>query len=142
VEPYITPSLGKNYMMQWIEEDRSMMDTSELSTPLKAGKGLENQIQKYATDEDNVISPETYCGPLTERILAALMEEDIITGSDLDPSDSEDSGIDVSGSPTHEKTKVEMQSIEDRVRQELHFIGLLDDEEVGECGICHLMSFT
>eukprot|EP00158_Paraphelidium_tribonemae_P006089 Partr_v1_DN27675_c1_g1_i1_m65189 putative transcriptional adaptor 3 len=119
-EPYLMPPLGRPYQRVWAEEDKAVTAKS---------RKVKNQRQ-----DDSGISPDLYCGPLTERLLSALIEEDIIFDSSsqyrsdyamLEPVSP--SGVPAT-SNIREPSKEEMYSIEQRLKRELRILGLLEDE--------------
>ena len=77
-----------------------------------------------------MVPPNQFCGPLTERILNAMMEEPgkHAVSSALEEMDAGD--IFPSGELIHDRKKEEIISLEERVKREVAYIGLLDDDPV------------
>eukprot|EP00011_Vannellida_sp_DIVA3-517-6-12_P001326 CAMPEP_0114626102 /NCGR_PEP_ID=MMETSP0168-20121206/11607_1 /TAXON_ID=95228 ORGANISM="Vannella sp., Strain DIVA3 517/6/12" /NCGR_SAMPLE_ID=MMETSP0168 /ASSEMBLY_ACC=CAM_ASM_000044 /LENGTH=534 /DNA_ID=CAMNT_0001837393 /DNA_START=172 /DNA_END=1773 /DNA_ORIENTATION=+ len=75
------------------------------------------------------------CGDVTQRILAALIEEKLI----VEPNTPADpflatSALPLDSPPTADYSRPAMLSLDDRIRMELRSIGLLDDEDANASG--------
>ncbi|KAI8052410.1 histone acetyltransferases subunit 3-domain-containing protein [Syncephalis plumigaleata] len=124
VGPYLIPLLGRHYLQVWAEEDRALIpdlernknDTAKSDRPLPAG-GHPDQILSDDLLETDAIS----CGPLTERIISALLRNDIGIPMDF--------GRDVE-SIRPSKLHTDLISVEERLKRELMHLDLLDAEGI------------
>jgi len=75
-----------------------------------------------------MIPPDLFCGTLTERILAALVEEHIIVQSNTEEAknNKEENAVSEDESLIPARTREEVMSLEERIRQEVIYLGLLD----------------
>jgi len=135
------PLLGAHYTQVWAGEDgeykRSLSNLSNTrqSTRIAATKpsGVASPGGPEEEEDDLVI------GDLTQRILCALIEENLVIShppspdnemaSSESPSNNPENGDLVPAIPTSTYSKQAMLSLEDRIRLELRSIGLLDDME-------------
>lgn len=138
--PYIIPPLGRHYKEVWEEEEKSLLPSSKPNSSAKISdqkktpspaKGTINQAASTIENQGIELESDYYCGPLTERILSALMEENILPPDDLGISDtdSQSASVDDSISPQN-ITKEEIFDVEERIKRELCFIGLLDENDL------------
>jgi transcriptional adapter 3 len=131
--------LGRHYTEIWAEEDGIFYGKTDGSpitkvTPRKVGKGSEDivtsetdsklEIKKRVPYTERTISEEAYCQPLTERILAALIDENLIIKDEIDADDS-----DIGRPIGKERTRAEMMELEERIIRELRYTGLLEENE-------------
>lgn len=157
--PYIIPPLGRHYREQWADEDRQLMGASGGSG---AGTGVTESGKKAskpkkgsaaaaaAAAAEDVVSfpPELLCRPLTEKLMAAMIEDDETTGGQsatiasaatapastaaaTEVNSDADEGSTMDREPSLIESCEEMYDMEERLKRELRFIGLLPDEEVG-----------
>ncbi|KAI9143297.1 histone acetyltransferases subunit 3-domain-containing protein, partial [Paraphysoderma sedebokerense] len=125
---YIIPPLGRHYREVWTEEERALF-----------GSESSNRYSKYPTpkptwpDDVVTISPEMCAGPLTERLISSLLNDDRDKGKieDGDVRDISGSGGDENSGPLRFDLGVnrDVESLEDRIKRELRNIGLLADGE-------------
>jgi transcriptional adapter 3 len=147
--PYAMPSFGKYYVEKWEEEDYATTlalasDPSSFSStlvhhysspldPPPLPRLRPDHLTEEALGMENV-----FVGPLTERVVAALAfgcEED---RSQL--ANSEMRGKDASGDARGEKEErkaIDAVELEERIKKELRFIGILGEDEV--CVPCYLL---
>ncbi|TKS71010.1 Transcriptional adapter 3 ADA3 -like protein [Collichthys lucidus] len=145
-EYFKTPALGKHYSQRWAQEDlleeqREGARANDKKKNLMGGplseldaKDVDSLLKKSESQHE---SPEDGCpfGPLTQRLLQALVEENII-------SPMEDSPIpDISGKDANDGAGTSprsqgkafsvphTRSLEARIKEELVAQGLLDSEE-------------
>uniref|UniRef100_A0A8C4FE25 Transcriptional adapter 3 n=1 Tax=Dicentrarchus labrax TaxID=13489 RepID=A0A8C4FE25_DICLA len=145
-EYFKTPVLGKHYSQRWAQEDlleeqREGARANDKKKNLMGGplseldaKDVDSLLKKSESQHE---SPEDGCpfGPLTQRLLQALVEENII-------SPMEDSPIpDISGKDANDGAGTSprsqgkafsvphTRSLEARIKEELVAQGLLDSEE-------------
>jgi len=150
------PTLGRHYSDDWEAEDddeyyepiRSRSRSEPIPRPQESGN--------IADTADRNPS----CGDLTSRILAALIEENVVPNiptfqeteinggspdtdlnmTDVTPVQSEveqfpfkaaqDEGLPLETPPTFDYSHATMLSLEDRIKLELRSIGLLDDHDL------------
>lgn len=115
--PFIIPPLGTHYAEIWNDTDEVPPVRSEATQ--KPKESAEN-----LTDE-NLYSDSVSCGPLTSRIISALIKEDESTanGEDADVQEKEKSG-------KLSAFKMDYSELEDRMNSELTYMGLLDPSPV------------
>ncbi len=143
---YLIPPLEQHYKIRWAKEDQQLIpdDTpqNELGTDEDVStKTINNDSTTsayFALNNDGLMAENNYCGPLTERIMSALLEQDLLPPSAMDPSDgtskttsNDDDTEGRMSSPIASFNKVQdMQDLESRVKRELQFLGIIDDQEV------------
>ena len=74
VTPYITPKLGPFYADVWAEEDASL--GSKLNSPAFQQPSIDSFKPKGSIDDlddDNLYTEEVSCGPLSNRLLSAIL---------------------------------------------------------------------
>ena len=85
-------------------------------------------------DDTSLIPEEAYCGPLTERLISALMEEEVDLTSDAESSSetiAESLISPTSIAPrSKQQMKEEMYDMEERLKRELAYVGLIDESKV------------
>ncbi|KAG0056913.1 Transcriptional regulator [Gryganskiella cystojenkinii] len=130
ITPLMIPPLGKHYIDAWAEEDRSLMpfegfesrrnsvDSLKDTAP---SRNLVNSTPFELTDE-NLEQDEVSCGPLTERLLSSLIAEEVIEPKEV--KDDEDEQNTVQSGPQN------YAELEERMKRELRYIGLLGNEEI------------
>ncbi|KAI9341015.1 histone acetyltransferases subunit 3-domain-containing protein [Zopfochytrium polystomum] len=137
VTPFVMPALGRHYLEQWAEEDGTPFDgpdavprksfhTSESSSLSNIPMPLE-----YEEIEETVLCGEVFLGSLAERILASLGEERL-SGALRNDDDEEQGVVPIMHRPPKSRSTVDMAALDDRLRSELKYIGLLGDDEVIE----------
>ncbi|KAG0328314.1 Transcriptional regulator [Dissophora globulifera] len=133
VTPLLIPPLGKHYIEAWAEEDRALMpydgyesrrssvDLTKDQTPSR------NTVysQPFELTDENIEQDEVSCGPLTERIICSLIAEDVVDPTDI--KQDEDSSSSSAGTQSNARNYAEL---EERLKRELRFVGLLGDEEI------------
>ncbi|ORX89871.1 hypothetical protein K493DRAFT_340363 [Basidiobolus meristosporus CBS 931.73] len=124
-EPYIVPALGKNYLEAWAEEERKLVPQFDdiPQTPKFDHMGT---VKKDDSSEFSV--EDLTCGPLTERIICALIQENLV-----DPQEylnDEDSDSNTEDGPQSEVYSSELADMEERLKRELRYIGILGDEDI------------
>ncbi|XP_072015314.1 transcriptional adapter 3-like [Amphiura filiformis] len=149
-EYYKVPTLGKHYSLRWAQEDLAaeQKEGSRISDKKKSasitsnGKDAKSLLKKVERDEDSCPF-----GPLTQRLISALVEENIMTPLEdiIMESKSEKAEKDEkeSKSPRNGKssprngsrpfTVPHTRALEARIREELFTQGLLDvDDSITE----------
>ncbi|XP_010880132.2 transcriptional adapter 3 [Esox lucius] len=145
-EYYKIPALGKHYSQRWAQEDlleeqregaRANDKKKSLMGPLSEldAKDVDALLKKSESQHD---PPEDGCpfGPLTQRLLQALVEENIISPMEDSPIpdlSGKDGGNDAAGTSPRSQGKSfsvpHTRSLEARIKEELIAQGLLDSEE-------------
>lgn len=164
--PMRIPSLGPHYQLAWDEEDRlaaqnlpiPVMSSTMTTSPLQRSSQGANRALDYpkmgkaeaAFDtlqmkEDDLVVEDKGAGPLTERVVSALMaareEGDAPIGFGVTagpagigsrsqlPSVSV-TPADAGPSTSSSEKPIGLGSLEEGIKRELQFIGLLQDKDV------------
>lgn len=130
--PYIIPPLGKPFKEQWNDED---VGTGSSMDPIGASGKKTKKKTAGGIPEDVVSLPqELLCRPLTEKLMSALIEDDRNLTSQTAASEINSEAGDTAMVPEREPSLVqsceEMYDMEERLKRELRFIGLLPDDKV------------
>lgn len=142
------PALGKHYSEKWAQEDlmEEQMEGIKLNEKRRSG-ALSNSSENNKSDQVTTIlkksdnsslqTEEDSCpfGPLTQRLVSALIEENIIAPMDQStvPLKSADNAATRSGS-SNTRTPVKAphvphtRTLEARIREELIFQGLIEED--------------
>ncbi|KAJ1827656.1 Transcriptional regulator [Coemansia sp. RSA 2599] len=146
-ESYVVPKLGKFYAQKWAEEEVSHypdhMHNSKTKYTAKHLLSADSRLRAAYPDKsfsgadliDSDLSLNAVrLAPLTERIISALVAERFVL-QDAGNAESEDSGAFDSKSDSrldvsHISTNGDAVSLEDRLKRELRYIGILDEEEI------------
>lgn len=127
--PYIIPPLGKHYLDRWEEEDSDAPprrhDPTYLS-PLEPP--VLPRLRPDALTEDALGTEQVFLGPLSERLMAALAVDEV---PDVRGEDELD--VPMEEGPVPPKLPMDAVDLEERVRRELRYIGILPEEDV-RCG--------
>ncbi|KAI8915409.1 histone acetyltransferases subunit 3-domain-containing protein [Powellomyces hirtus] len=120
VTPYVVPPLGRSYKEQWADEEGKQFSDSGAS----ANPFIASATQEYP--DTGMLEGNAYIQPLSERIIASLMENRIIgtftPPAPFPPEETEE--------VVNFKASGDMMDLEHRMRNELRYIGLIDDDEV------------
>ncbi|KAJ2803474.1 Transcriptional regulator [Coemansia guatemalensis] len=145
-ETLAIPPLGKFYAYKWAEEELAHfpdhMHHSKTRHAVRALIGADSHAKSRPDAltgsglAGSELSPSTArLAPLTERIVSALVAERLVLadgsqgGGDASyRSDSE--GSDTEIEPRQLSSSGEPLSLEDRMKRELRYIGILDDDDV------------
>ncbi|XP_070533893.1 transcriptional adapter 3-like [Ptychodera flava] len=144
------PPLGKHYTMRWAQEDliEEQKEGSRIHDK-KRGSALGNSTSPNTNDAKALLKKETIreqsediCpfGPLTQRLISALVEENIMSPLDdvalLDSGSKDNAGGEGNTSPRNGNRPFSVphtRALEARIREELLYQGLLDtDDQIGE----------
>lgn len=131
IAPYLIPPLGKHYLDKWEEEDSELPGSAPhhphhrtYASPLEPP--VLPRLRPDALTEDALATENVFLGPLSERLMAALAVDESGGGDDdygLMPLRGEDG-------PVPPKLPMDAVDLEERIKRELRFIGILPDEEV------------
>ncbi|XP_033876736.2 transcriptional adapter 3 [Acipenser ruthenus] len=146
-EYYKVPPLGKHYSMRWAQEDllEEQKDGARAAADRKKGilgalseldsKDVDFMLKKSESQHEQ---PEdgTPFGPLTQRLLQALVEENIISPMEDSPIpevSGKDLGADGASTSPRSQGKAfsvpHTKSLEARIKEELVSQGLLESED-------------
>ncbi|KAH0630324.1 hypothetical protein JD844_013254 [Phrynosoma platyrhinos] len=148
-EHYKIPPLGKHYSQRWAQEDmlEEQKDGARAVAAADKKKGILGPLTELDTKDVDALlkksesqheQPEDGCpfGPLTQRLLQALVEENIISPVEDSPIPeiaSKDSATDgASTSPRSQNKPFSVphtKSLEGRIKEELIAQGLLESED-------------
>ncbi|XP_070789614.1 transcriptional adapter 3 isoform X3 [Pituophis catenifer annectens] len=148
-EHYKIPPLGKHYSQRWAQEDllEEQKDGARAAATADKKKGILGPLTELDTKDVDALlkksesqheQPEDGCpfGPLTQRLLQALVEENIISPIEDSPIPEiagKDSTIDgASTSPRSQNKPFSVphtKSLEGRIKEELIAQGLLESED-------------
>ena len=137
IEPFVIPPLGRHYSEVWEEEDKSYYG-HPLSTPVTAPhteQSVEERLahngtwEPSALKDDELSTDERSVGPVTERLVAALLP----AHTDKPPDQGKEEG----SSKSAKQPILNVMDLEDRLKSELMAAGLFTNEEVRYVtGIC------
>lgn len=125
--PYIIPPLGKHYLDRWEEEDSDVPprrhDPSSYISPLEPP--VLPRLRPDALSEEALGTEHVFLGPLSERLMAALAVDEVpdVRGEDELDVPTEDG-------PVPPRLPMDAVDLEERVRRELRYIGILPEEDV------------
>jgi len=131
VTPLMIPPLGKHYLDSWAEEERSLMPFDGYESrrnsvdSLKDTTSSRNNVSStpFELTEENIDQDDISCGPLTERLLSSLIAEEVVAPKEVkDGNDDQNQEVQPSARNYAE--------LEERIKRELRYIGLLGNEEV------------
>lgn len=150
VTPYLIPKLGPFYADVWAEEDAALR--SKLSSPAPQKPPLESYKPKgefEALNDEKMLTEDISCGPLSSRLLSAVlsiheakkdgMDDDDEKDDDLDSMKREDTLMSDATTPLEDDVATQLDSgetyrvtsevndfysMEERLKRELKFIGI------------------
>lgn len=138
VTPLLIPPLGKHYLDAWTEEDRALLPFDGFESRRSSVDLVKDTIpsrntvysQPFELTDENIDQDEVSCGPLTERIICSLITEDVIDPKEVKQDEDQQMGspsMTPVGAQTNARNYAEL---EDRIKRELRYIGLLGNDEV------------
>lgn len=153
ITPYVIPSLGKHYTEVWEEEDSGVpvASTSAYASPLEPPPLTRTKPTDLTEDASG--GESVTLGPLSERLVAALafdeggVESDGESGAGAENVEQGHNGANgieskvstgaedvqtaqINGIATEKRITLDAVELEERVKRELRFIGLLPEEDV------------
>jgi transcriptional adapter 3 len=132
VEPYIMPKLGRHYTEVWEEEDMALyggpMPGFSASRAESSSLAPTPKWDPSTLMEPDLLSEEKGHGPLTERLISALLPMPDISGwkgvkAAEDAMEGRPGG---SGAAAARREKMNVSDLEERIRDTMRFYGLLD----------------
>ncbi|KAK6463179.1 histone acetyltransferase transcription factor [Scheffersomyces coipomensis] len=158
VMPFLIPKLGRFYADVWADEDATL--SSKLNSPAYQQPPTDSYKAKGTVDalnDDMLYTEDISCGPLSSRLLSAILSTRETNGED---EDEDMDGKDASGSGNDEEKNAQdndiiatqldsgedykltsdindFNTIEDRLKRELKYIGIfmnlpINDEDTGQ----------
>ncbi|GAA6001026.1 hypothetical protein JCM10207_007380 [Rhodosporidiobolus poonsookiae] len=127
ITPYLIPPLGKHYLDKWEEEDGDTPAASSSSYISPLEPPVLPRLRPDSLTEDALATENVFLGPLSERLMAALAVDDGAFG-ELD-EDDEDVPRGDEDAPVPPRLPMDAVDLEERIKRELRFIGILPEEE-------------
>ncbi|ORX69905.1 hypothetical protein DL89DRAFT_234695, partial [Linderina pennispora] len=140
-ESYVIPKLGRFYAYKWAEEEVALLKAESRGKvmPEKSFAGTDLVNSDMSLNSARL-------APLTERIISALVVEQLLSGDDKtdgsgkvkseDPatnhagSRSDDGASDAGDDLRQLSSSGDAVPLEERLKRELRYIGILDDDDV------------
>ncbi|KAJ3268960.1 Transcriptional regulator [Terramyces sp. JEL0728] len=122
ITPFMLPPTGKNYTLQWQDEDERLLALFEEGVP---NPSLASN-REYVEMEDTVYEGDIHVGTLSEKLMCSLVREGIVP----DKMDDDEEMNAIVKSVPRPRTKTDLFLFEERLRAELKHIGLIQDEEI------------
>lgn len=132
VTPYIIPKLGPVYAEVWTDEDVTLgakLNSPAYQQPFDSYKP-KGSIEDLT--EEGLYSEEISCGPLSSRLMSAILSNHEV---EREEGDEEDDFEDVPTKLDTDEFKAEesdFHSIEERLKRELKYIGIFMNLPCGE----------
>ena len=129
---YEIPPLGRHYTEVWEDDDHDAYGTQsssrggQIATSSLAPPPLQ-RIRPERITEDSIATEDVYLGPLGERLIAAL---EFDSNTDVDKRYLEHKQESLSALY---RANTDSLDLEERIKRELHFVGLIEEEEVRRC---------
>ncbi|ORZ27009.1 histone acetyltransferases subunit 3-domain-containing protein [Lobosporangium transversale] len=139
VTPLLIPPLGKHYLDVWAEEDRAHLpydgfESRRSSVDMAKDIASRNTVynQPFELTDENIDQDEVSCGPLTERIICSLIAEDLVDPKEVKQDDDQlfETASPTPAQPGSQSTAKNYADLEERIKRELRYIGLLGNEEI------------
>ncbi|THV06914.1 hypothetical protein K435DRAFT_929444 [Dendrothele bispora CBS 962.96] len=134
LEPFIMPRLGKYYLDQWEDDDARIArglprDSSEASTSTAAPQAFVAPEPKWdpsTLSEPDLLGEEKGHGPLTERLISALLPMENHQWKGVKAAeDAMEGRPGGSGAAASRKEKMNVSDLEVRIRDTMRYHGLL-----------------
>eukprot|EP01113_Clastostelium_recurvatum_P036546 TRINITY_DN5225_c0_g1_i3.p1 TRINITY_DN5225_c0_g1~~TRINITY_DN5225_c0_g1_i3.p1 ORF type:complete len:728 (-),score=252.91 TRINITY_DN5225_c0_g1_i3:211-2394(-) len=126
------PALGTHYAQVWASEDGDDRRHGRMS----GRKGAMDDVHRFEGDDGTDREDQVIVGDLTQRVLQALFEENLVIPHPSSPSDDKpnnpvDDLITSEGllPPVNNYNKTSMYTLEERLRLELRDLGLLEGDD-------------
>lgn len=115
------PSIGPHYKEQWIEEDKrlAVLVKRDVQNPSTASN------REYAEIDDTIHEGDLRIGPLSERLLSALVREGLVP----DQADEDEEPVMTTKIIPRIRNKTDLSLYEEKLQAELMHLGLVSKEE-------------
>lgn len=146
--PFLIPKLGPFYADLWTAADLSL--ANKISSPSPYQQGPDSYLPKGSIDnlsDDKLYTEDISCGPLSSRLLSAILcnnESGELAGDDIKTEDNFNNDDELTSSPVPQPTDIDVatqldlnnesykltseksdfHSIEERLKRELKYIGI------------------
>lgn len=135
INAYLIPPLGKHYLDRWEDEDgdprhahhaqqQQHWHASPLEPPVLP------RLRPDALTEDALGGESVFLGPLSERLMAALAIEPGLAASGSGGAAGAADDTDKDDGEPQPKMPIDAVDLEERVKRELRYLGVLPDEDV------------
>ncbi|KIJ63360.1 hypothetical protein HYDPIDRAFT_29612 [Hydnomerulius pinastri MD-312] len=132
VEPYIIPKLGRHYLEVWEEADTEMYGGPLPGLASHRTGESSGSLPKWDPStllESDLLAEERSHGPLTERLISALLPMPDVTGwkgvkAAEDAMEGRPGGT---GAAAARREKVNVADLEERIQDTMRFHGLLEE---------------
>ncbi|KXS13368.1 hypothetical protein M427DRAFT_58622 [Gonapodya prolifera JEL478] len=147
---YMIPPLGRPYRAQWEEQDRQLRigaglpHSSSIPPPLGPPAQTldirphlthtprdQEKVKEYGedVDKDIVVGGDMYLGHFTERVVAGLLHENVLTFVE-DAGGEQREEVEKIAKGVEARTRADLVGLEETLKRELRDIGLLGDDDV------------
>ncbi|KAF9009581.1 histone acetyltransferases subunit 3-domain-containing protein [Cyathus striatus] len=129
VEPFIMPKLGRHYLEQWEEQDAGLLTLGEVAeAPPESYAPPAPKWEPSTLAEGDLLGEDRGHGPLTERVISALLPVPDPTGwkgvkAAEDAMEGRPGG---SGAAAARRERLNVLELENRIRDTMRFHGLID----------------
>ncbi|KAH7905189.1 histone acetyltransferases subunit 3-domain-containing protein [Hygrophoropsis aurantiaca] len=134
VEPYIIPKLGRHYLEVWEEADTAMYGgpLPGFSSGRVGSSSASGSLPKWDPStlaESDLLAEERSHGPLTERLISALlpMPDNTVWKGVKAAEDAMEGRPGGTGAAAARKEKVNVADLEERIQDTMRFHGLLSN---------------
>ncbi|GAA5970153.1 hypothetical protein JCM11641_000291 [Rhodosporidiobolus odoratus] len=133
IAPYLIPPLGKHFLDQWEAEDAegpsaACRDSSHSHPNTSLEPPVLPRLRPDSLTEDALAMENVFLGPLSERLMAALAVDE--NGYGASAVDGDDDLRATERGPVPPKLPMDAVDLEERIKRELRFIGILPEDEV------------
>lgn len=139
-EPYLIPLLGPHYLDMWMDKSETGLQKQDSigGSNVDQSRGNEKPRGKFKdnglSDPPLSLKNSGFCQPLTERVLASLIDENLPLkdllideiGEDIGSRGEEALDLDVH---TSDRIPADLMRLEERVKRELYYLGFLELHE-------------
>lgn len=131
VEPYVIPKLGRHYLQVWEEQDSTKTHPALLpqEAPTDYFAPPSPKWDPSTLMEQDLVTEERGHGPLTERVISALlpMPDQTVWKGVKAAEDAMEGRPGGSGAAAARKERMNVSDLEARIRDTMRFHGLLDE---------------
>lgn len=131
VEPYIMPHLGRRYTEQWADQDRGMVLDPAAEEANAASTVTTAPVPTWdpsTMTDDDLTSDKHGHGPLTERVISALIADDSTVWKGVKAAeDAMEGRPGGSAAAAARKERMNVKDLEGRVKDTMRWHGLLEE---------------